>query len=161
MVMESPYEPVEPTLFFVKALNGGVSWMNIRIKPGAAIHQALPKIEAAFKKVVPNAPFDYKFVDEDYALKFAAEERISKLSGFFAAFAVKIPIFPLHTWQPGVYEQSNYPSVMVLSGIMVKMGVFGMLRWLAPIPPNSEIFRTPVFFSMISTTIHKARILMP
>ena len=35
-VMESPYEPIEPTLFFVKALNGGVSWINIRIKPGVA-----------------------------------------------------------------------------------------------------------------------------
>jgi NADH-quinone oxidoreductase subunit M len=54
---------------------------------------------------------------------------------FFIAFAVKIPVFPLHTWQPDVYEQSNYPSVMVLSGIMVKMGVFGMIRWLLPIFP--------------------------
>ncbi len=54
---------------------------------------------------------------------------------FFFAFAVKIPIFPLHTWQPDVYEQSNYPSVMVLSGIMVKMGMFGMIRWLLPIFP--------------------------
>lgn len=56
---------------------------------------------------------------------------------FFAAFAVKIPIFPLHTWQPDVYEQSNYPSVMVLSGIMVKMGVFGMIRWILPIFPEA------------------------
>jgi NADH-quinone oxidoreductase subunit M len=56
---------------------------------------------------------------------------------FFIAFAVKIPIFPLHTWQPDVYEQSNYPSVMVLSGIMVKMGVFGMIRWLLPIFPHA------------------------
>mgnify|MGYP001554821354 FL=1 len=54
---------------------------------------------------------------------------------FFIAFAVKIPIFPLHTWQPDVYEQSNYPAVMVLSGVMVKMGVFGMIRWLLPIFP--------------------------
>ena len=56
---------------------------------------------------------------------------------FFLAFAVKIPVFPLHTWQPDVYEQSNYPSVMVLSGIMVKMGVFGMIRWLLPIFPDA------------------------
>ena len=48
---------------------------------------------------------------------------------------MKIPIFPFHTWQPGVYEQGNYPSVMVLSAIMVKMGVFGMIRWLIPIFP--------------------------
>ena len=58
---------------------------------------------------------------------------------FFIAFAVKIPIFPLHTWQPDVYEQSNYPSVMVLSGVMVKMGVFGMIRWLLPIFPSAVI----------------------
>ena len=57
---------------------------------------------------------------------------------FFLAFAIKIPIFPLHTWQPDVYEQSNYPSVMVLSGLMVKMGVFGMLRWLVPVLPQGS-----------------------
>lgn len=54
---------------------------------------------------------------------------------FFIAFAVKIPIFPFHTWQPDVYEQSNYPSVMVLSGLMVKMGAFGLIRWILPIFP--------------------------
>lgn len=57
---------------------------------------------------------------------------------FFIAFAVKIPIFPLHTWQPAVYEQSNYPAVMVLSALMVKMGVFGMIRWLLPIFPDAN-----------------------
>lgn len=56
---------------------------------------------------------------------------------FFIAFAVKIPIFPLHTWQPDVYEQSNYPSIMVLSGVMVKMGVFGLIRWLIPVFPSA------------------------
>lgn len=57
---------------------------------------------------------------------------------FFIAFAVKIPIFPLHTWQPAVYEQSNYPAVMVLSALMVKMGVFGMIRWLLPVFPDAD-----------------------
>ena len=90
MVMESLYEPVEPTLFFVKALNGNVNWINIKIKPATAMSQALPRIEAVFKKLVPAAPFDYKFVDQDYALKFAAEERVSRLAGFFAALAIFI-----------------------------------------------------------------------
>ena len=90
MVMESPYEPVEPTLFFGIALNGGVSRMNIRLKPGVATSQALPKIEAVFKKDSPAVPFDYKFVDQEYALKFAAEERIGKLAGFFAVLAIFI-----------------------------------------------------------------------
>jgi NADH-quinone oxidoreductase subunit M len=53
----------------------------------------------------------------------------------FVAFAVKMPIFPLHTWQPDTYEQASPAVTMVLSGIMVKMGVYGLMRWLAPVLP--------------------------
>ncbi|MBS1916638.1 MAG: NADH-quinone oxidoreductase subunit M [Bacteroidetes bacterium] len=52
---------------------------------------------------------------------------------FFIAFAIKMPIFPFHTWQPDTYEQSPTAVTMVLSGIMVKMGLFGLLRWLGPV----------------------------
>ena len=54
---------------------------------------------------------------------------------FFIAFAIKMPIFPFHTWQPDTYEQSPTATTMVLSGVMVKMGVFGLLRWLFPVLP--------------------------
>jgi NADH-quinone oxidoreductase subunit M len=54
---------------------------------------------------------------------------------FFIAFAVKMPIFPFHTWQPDTYEQSPTATTMVLSGVMVKMGVFGLIRWLLPVLP--------------------------
>ncbi len=54
---------------------------------------------------------------------------------FFIAFAIKMPIFPFHTWQPDTYEQSPTAVTMVLSGIMVKMGLFGVIRWLAPVLP--------------------------
>jgi NADH-quinone oxidoreductase subunit M len=53
----------------------------------------------------------------------------------FIAFAVKMPIFPFHTWQPDTYEQAPAAVTMVLSGLMVKMGVFGLLRWLVPVLP--------------------------
>jgi NADH-quinone oxidoreductase subunit M len=52
---------------------------------------------------------------------------------FFIAFAIKMPIFPFHTWQPDTYEQSPTAVTMVLSGIMVKMGVFALIRWVLPI----------------------------
>lgn len=105
VVMRSPYEPVEPTMFFVKALNGGVSCINMRVKPGIAMNQALPKIEAVFKKLIPSVPFDYQFVDEDYALKFAAEERIGKLAGFFTILAVFISCLGLFGLASFVAEQ--------------------------------------------------------
>jgi NADH-quinone oxidoreductase subunit M len=53
----------------------------------------------------------------------------------FTAFAIKMPIWPFHTWQPDAYEQSPTAVTMVLSGIMVKMGVFAAIRWLAPVLP--------------------------
>lgn len=56
---------------------------------------------------------------------------------FFIAFAVKMPIFPFHTWQPDTYEQSPTAVTMVLSGIMVKMGLFGVIRWVLPIFPEA------------------------
>ncbi|MCL7988334.1 NADH-quinone oxidoreductase subunit M [Sphingobacterium sp. lm-10] len=54
---------------------------------------------------------------------------------FFLAFAIKIPIIPFHTWQPNTYVQAPAAGTMLLSGIMLKMGIFGLLRWLLPIAP--------------------------
>ena len=56
---------------------------------------------------------------------------------FFIAFAIKMPVFPFHTWQPDAYEQAPAAITMVLSGIMVKMGVFAVIRWLLPIFPDA------------------------
>ena len=53
----------------------------------------------------------------------------------FIAFAIKMPIFPFHTWQPDTYEQSPTPVTIVLSALMVKMGLFAALRWLLPVLP--------------------------
>lgn len=53
----------------------------------------------------------------------------------FLAFAIKIPIFPFHTWQPDAYEESATPVTIVLSAIMVKMGLFALIRWLLPVLP--------------------------
>jgi NADH-quinone oxidoreductase subunit M len=58
---------------------------------------------------------------------------------FFIAFAIKMPVFPFHTWQPDAYEQSPTAVTMVLGGIMVKMGLFGVIRWLLPIFPAAVI----------------------
>ena len=58
---------------------------------------------------------------------------------FFIAFAIKMPIFPLHTWQPDTYEQSPTAVTMILSGVMVKMGLYGVIRWLLPIFPAAVL----------------------
>ena len=53
----------------------------------------------------------------------------------FIAFAIKMPIFPLHTWQPDTYVTAPTQGTMLLSGIMLKMGTFGLIRWLLPVVP--------------------------
>ncbi|MES2429584.1 MAG: NADH-quinone oxidoreductase subunit M [Bacteroidota bacterium] len=58
---------------------------------------------------------------------------------FFIAFAIKMPVFPFHTWQPDAYEQSPTSVTMVLSGVMVKMGLFAVLRWLIPVFPEAVL----------------------
>ncbi len=73
-----------------------------------------------------------------YNVKLSYEQESWVFWLFFIAFAVKMPIFPFHTWQPDTYEQSPTATTMVLSGIMVKMGVFGVIRWLVPILPTAS-----------------------
>lgn len=53
----------------------------------------------------------------------------------FLAFAVKMPVFPLHTWQPDTYVTAPTQGTMLLSGIMLKMGTFGLIKWLLPVTP--------------------------
>ncbi len=70
-----------------------------------------------------------------FNLTITATEQYWLFSAFFVAFAIKMPLFPLHTWQPEAYEQSPAPVTMVLSSVMVKMGLFGLLRWIMPLFP--------------------------
>ena len=79
---------------------------------------------------------DHSFsLESFYRLKssLSANEQSWLFWPFFIAFAIKMPIFPFHTWQPDAYEQSPTAVTMVLSGVMVKMGLFGLIRWLAPV----------------------------
>lgn len=55
---------------------------------------------------------------------------------FFIAFAIKIPIFPLHSWQADTYTDSPTQGTMLLSGIMLKMGLYGLIRWMIPFLPE-------------------------
>ncbi len=54
---------------------------------------------------------------------------------FFIAFAIKMPVFPFHTWQPDMYSESPVSVTMVLAALMVKMAVYGVFRWILPVTP--------------------------
>ena len=56
--------------------------------------------------------------------------------GFLLAFAIKIPLFPFHTWQPNTYTTAPMAGTMLLSALMLKMALFGMIKWMIPITYN-------------------------
>jgi hypothetical protein len=89
MLMESPFNPVRQTMYLVN-YDEASECIHIRINPKISPGEALVKMESIFKRLVPSVPFDYQFVDTEYATKFAAEERIGTLASFFAALAVFI-----------------------------------------------------------------------
>jgi NADH-quinone oxidoreductase subunit M len=83
----------------------------------------------------PDKSFD---IDSFYKIVLAHKTQNWVFWVMFVAFAIKIPVFPFHSWQPDAYEQAPTPVTMVLSGIMVKMGLFAIIRWLLPVLPYSS-----------------------
>jgi NADH-quinone oxidoreductase subunit M len=82
---------------------------------------------------------DHSFaISSLYHLNLGVKEENFIFWLFFIAFAIKMPIFPFHTWQPDTYEQAPTAVTMVLSAVMVKMGVFAVIRWLLPMFPDAS-----------------------
>lgn len=88
MIMASPYQPVQPAIYYF--LKEGGNFVNLRINPEISTSKALTTIGQVMQKYNPAAPFEYKFADEEYAKKFSEEERIGQLSTFFAVLAILI-----------------------------------------------------------------------
>jgi putative ABC transport system permease protein len=103
MMRENPFREVTPAFFTLNYEN--VSVINIKLNPGLSASESLPKIESVFKKMNPSSPFIYSFISEKYAQKFGLEERISKLSTFFAILAIFISCLGLFGLASFVAEQ--------------------------------------------------------
>ena len=68
-------------------------------------------------------------------LNLSTTEQFWIFFAFFLAYAIKIPIIPFHTWQAKVYQKAPTVGTMLLSGIMLKMGLYSVIRWQIPIAP--------------------------
>jgi ABC-type antimicrobial peptide transport system permease subunit len=88
VVMASPYAPVMPMMIMLEKERG--TFFQIRLKEGITPQAALPKLEGIFKKYNPDYPFDYSFVDQQFASKFVTEELIGRLTNIFAGLAIFI-----------------------------------------------------------------------
>ncbi|SHL40749.1 complex I subunit 4 family protein [Flavobacterium xanthum] len=76
------------------------------------------------------------FLLEDlYKVNLSAAEQLWIFLAFFLAYAIKIPLIPFHTWQANVYQKAPTVGTMLLSGIMLKMGLYSVIRWQLPLAP--------------------------
>jgi len=104
MVMTSPFDPAVPTVFMMNR-ERTLFTINMRLNQAMGTEKALNIIGGVFKSYSPAAPFDYKFADQEYAVKFANEERIGKLASCFAGLAIFISCLGLFGMASFMAEQ--------------------------------------------------------
>jgi putative ABC transport system permease protein len=103
IVAESPYEPVRPTVYFLSKDPG--DFLVVKLNPKLFIGQAIAKIGTVLKTYNQVQPFEYQFVDQEYAKKFGDEERIGKLASSFAGLAIFISCLGLFGMATFMAEQ--------------------------------------------------------
>jgi putative ABC transport system permease protein len=104
MIQESPYGRTRQTVYLLDH-DFNHHWWLMKTKAGVAMADALPVIKKAFSRVLPAAALDFRFVDEDYAIKFATEQRVGTLAAFFAGFALFISALGIFGMASFVAEQ--------------------------------------------------------
>jgi putative ABC transport system permease protein len=87
-LLRNPYKPAIPTV--IQGAKRGLSILHLKLNNQGTMAENLKKVEAVFKKYNPEYPFDYKFVDEEYAKKFEKNQRMSQFGTFFSALSIFI-----------------------------------------------------------------------
>jgi len=138
-------------IYFICALWGGENRIKITIKFfiytfSGSLFMLVGLIYLYLQN--PSGTFD---ISQFYNLAMDAKHQSWVFWAFFLAFAIKIPVFPFHTWQPDTYTEAPSAGSMMLGGIMLKMGIYGVIRWLIPnVPLGYLVWReTAVILSVI------------
>jgi NADH-quinone oxidoreductase subunit M len=78
------------------------------------------------------------------ALDLGAREQLLLFAAFALAFAIKVPLFPLHTWLPDAHVEAPTGGSVILAGVLLKMGTYGFLRFALPLFPGALATAAPV-----------------
>ncbi|MFD2161897.1 NuoM family protein [Paradesertivirga mongoliensis] len=122
-------------IYFICAIWGGENRIKVNLKffiytMGGSLIMLLGIIYMYL-----HTPYKSFSIESFYNLNLDAGTQGWIFWAFFIAFAIKMPVFPFHTWQPDTYTEAPTAGTMLLSGIMLKMGIYGVIRWLIPIAP--------------------------
>ena len=87
-------------------------------------------------------------INKLYALQLTHVEKTYIFFAFFLAYAIKIPLIPFHTWQANTYSKAPAVGTMLLSGIMLKMGLYSVLRWQLPLSDSAAKEYMPIIVAL-------------
>lgn len=169
MIMQSPYNPVFRTIFSLDKERGNI--ILLRLNPNRPVSNSVKELETIFAKHNPGVPFMYDFADVQYGQKFLSEQRIGKLSAYFAALAIFISCLGLFGMASFMAEQrvkeigvrkvmgasvfslwrlmSTDFVVLVLIALVIAVPLawLGMQRWL-----NGFEYRTEITWWLVGAT---------
>ncbi|MBV5317351.1 MAG: NADH-quinone oxidoreductase subunit M [Desulfobulbaceae bacterium] len=88
---------------------------------------------------------------QEYTLTF----QVLVFLAFFLAFAIKVPMFPFHTWLPAAHVEAPTAGSVILASVLLKMGTYGLLRFCLPITPDATmLLATPILWLSIAGIIY-------
>jgi NADH-ubiquinone oxidoreductase chain 4 len=79
-----------------------------------------------------------------YAAELSESRQLLLWLAFFASFAVKVPMMPVHIWLPEAHVEAPTAGSVILAGILLKLGTYGLLRFSIPLFPYASIYFTPL-----------------
>jgi NADH-quinone oxidoreductase subunit M len=85
--------------------------------------------------------------------KFPKEMQTWLWLAFFASFAVKMPMWPVHTWLPDAHVEAPTAGSVILAGILLKMGGYGFIRFSIPMFPDASVYFTPMVYALSAIAI--------
>ncbi len=143
------YELALIPIYFICAIWGGENRIRITLKFFIYTFVGSLFMLVSLLYLYLKTPGNHSFAWADLVqVQLTTAEAVWVMLGFFFAFAVKMPVFPFHTWQPDTYVVSPMGGTMLLSGIMLKMGVYGAIRWMVPMAPEAWHTLAPYFIGL-------------
>lgn len=143
------YELALIPIYFICAIWGGQDRIRITLKFFIYTFVGSLFMLLSLLYVYLQTPGGHSFAwSELVNVQLPAGTELWVMLGFFIAFAVKMPVFPLHTWQPDTYVAAPTGGTMLLSGIMLKMGTYGVIRWMMPLAPEAAHTLAPTFITL-------------
>ncbi len=85
--------------------------------------------------------------------RFPAEMQVWLWLAFFASFAVKVPMWPVHTWLPDAHVEAPTAGSVILAGVLLKLGAYGFIRFSIPMLPEATVFFTPLVFGLSAVAV--------